>query len=66
MLGGIKIPKGPEAVMTAAVNARSYPALSISGATTEPTAAAVAGPDPETAPKKMQAKVVTIAMEPLT
>ena len=42
MLGGIKIPRGPEAPITAAVNDFLYPNSSISGAITFPIAAAVA------------------------
>ena len=50
MLGGMITPRPPATATRAAQNVRSYPKLVKSGIVMEPTAAVVAGPEPEIAP----------------
>lgn len=50
MEGGITTPKPPATTIIAALHLRSYPKLTRNGTHIAPTAAAVAGPDPEIAP----------------
>lgn len=64
LLGGINRPHGAEAILAAAENPRSYPALSSMGPMMEPIAEAAAVPEPEIAPKSMLATTFVCAREP--
>ena len=63
--GGIIWPSGPTAVASAAAKSRRYPLRSNSSIMTEPTAAVVAGADPEIAPKKVPATTVAMLSPPV-
>ena len=54
MLGGIITPIPPATATIAVLNLRSYPRAVSTGMVMLPTAATVAGPDPDIAPKNMQ------------
>ncbi|MPN28028.1 hypothetical protein SDC9_175465 [bioreactor metagenome] len=66
MLGGISEPRGPAAATEQALKTGGYPSSFIPLAMTDDIAEVVAGPDPETAPKNIQASVAIIAIEPRT
>ena len=63
--GGIKIPSVPALHNIPAANFFGYPALTMPAIIIVPTATTVAGDDPETAAKKVQAKTEAIASPPL-
>jgi len=62
--GGIIIPSVPPAATVPAASFISYPYRFISGSTTDAIVAAVAGPDPQIAPKAVHAPTVEIAIPP--
>ncbi|OPZ50011.1 MAG: hypothetical protein BWY92_01141 [Firmicutes bacterium ADurb.BinA052] len=64
-LGGITTPRPPAPATSDAVKPLPYPLRTISGSTIDPTAATVATPDPETAPKKQLAATETAASPPV-
>jgi len=64
MLGGIKMPRLPEAQAKPIENRLSYPNSTIEGTITDPTAMAVAGLEPEIEAKNMQDRTVTIPRPP--
>ncbi len=55
MLGGIRMPKAPEVVITPAPNLLGKPAFTIAGSKIEPIATTVAGLEPDTAANRAQA-----------
>ena len=63
--GGMTIPSGPLVAMRAVEKDLSYFCWHIAGKSTAPIAALAAAPDPEMAPKSMQASTQTIASPPL-
>ena len=63
--GGITTPIAPPAAINAQENAAGYPAFTIAGIMISPSAATVAGPDPEIAAKKQDTTIHTIAIPPL-
>lgn len=65
MDGGIMTPILPAHAINANVNRFEYPFSSIVGTTIEPTAATVAGPEPETAAKNIHTTTVQIASPPV-
>lgn len=60
--GGMMIPIAPAVDISAAEEALSYPTRVIAGIMIMPSAATVAGPDPEIAAKKQETMTQTIAM----
>lgn len=60
ILGGMIIPRAPAVANNTVVNRLSYPSLIIIGIIIPPTAATVAGPEPEIAAKNIH--VITAAM----
>ena len=64
MLGGIRFAIVDAEAMSAAVNARSYPSLSISGATVRLNTATSATDEPEMPAKNMLNRVTTWASPP--
>ena len=65
MLGGITTPMLPAVAISASVKLLLYPFSSMVGTTMEPTAATVAGPEPDTAAKNMHTMTVTMARPPV-
>ena len=65
MDGGIITPIVPAVATNAKAKERLYPSSIIVGITIAPTAATVAGPEPDTAAKNMHTKTVTIASPPV-
>ena len=66
MEGGITMPRPPdEAVIAEAITPAHSSASIIAGIISMPTAAVVAGPEPEIAPKNRQAKTVAADMPPV-
>ena len=65
ILGGIITPILPAQAINASVNFLLYPFSSIEGTTIEPTAATVAGPEPDTAAKNMHTTTVQIPRPPV-
>jgi len=63
-LGGMMSPIVPDAATTAPAKFLSYPFSTIGASITPPIAAVVAGADPDTAPKKVEARVATRARPP--
>ena len=63
--GGITTPIAPPAAINAQENAAGYPAFTSAGIMISPSAATVAGPDPEIAAKKQDTTIHTIAIPPL-
>src|SRR5664280_1501081 len=64
LLGGMSIPDGAEAMLTAAAKFLSYFSLASSGPIVDPIAAAAATADPLTAPKSALAATLVWANEP--
>jgi len=65
ILGGMIIPKIPDAATSATEKFLSYPFSSMAGIIIEPMEATVAGADPDIAPKNMHVTTVTIAKPPV-
>src|SRR4030042_2780527 len=66
ILGGINIPKVPEAAIHPVANLGLYLYLNISGKAILPMVAAVTGLEPHIAPKAAQAATVAMASPPLS
>ena len=66
MLGGMSTPSVPPVATMAAESGAGYLRLSMAGTMTPPTAAVVAGPDPEMAEKNMEANTLTMPSPPRT
>lgn len=64
ILGGMTIPMAPEALISAVDIPTLYPASTIAGTRMAPSAATVAGPDPDIAAKKQETRTTT-ATNPL-
>lgn len=64
MEGGIITPIAPEAAINAAEKEGEYPDLIMAGTRITPSAATVAGPDPEIAAKKQDTMTHTMAIPP--
>jgi hypothetical protein len=64
MLGGMRMPRVPEAQARPIENSLSYPSFSIEGTMTDPTAMAVAGLEPEMEAKNIHESTVTIPRPP--
>ena len=64
-LGGMMSPMVPEAATTAPAKFLSYPFSPMGPSMTPPMAAVVAGAEPDTAPKNVEASVATRASPPL-
>ena len=64
LLGGIRMPSVPPVAETAAASSLRYPAPIMPGIMILPMAAVVAGPEPLSAAKIMQARMVTMARPP--
>src|SRR5699024_3314399 len=62
--GGMRMPRDPEVATRPVENFFGYPFFTIAGIISAPTATTVAGDDPETAAKNMQASTVVIAIPP--
>ncbi len=65
MEGGITTPNPPDEAVIAEAYPLSYPRFIIAGIMSIPTAAVVAGPDPDMAPKNMQAMTVAQEIPPV-
>jgi hypothetical protein len=63
-LGGISMPRPPPAATVPLASASSYLKRRISGSATAAIVAAVAGPEPQMAPKAAHAPTVAIARPP--
>ena len=66
MLGGIKMPSVPDAATTPIAYRLSYPLATMAGISVPPTAAAVAGLDPDIAAHSAHAAPVTSASPPVS
>ncbi|MBA7703524.1 hypothetical protein ES703_112310 [subsurface metagenome] len=64
MLGGRIIERSDELAIVAPAKLLSYPCLIIGARRISPTAAVVAGPEPERAPQNIQVNTATIARPP--
>lgn len=65
MLGGIRMPKKPQALISAVAYFFAYPAFSSSGSIMPPMPVMVASDDPVIAPKSIQVTMVTAPAAPL-